>query len=89
MRESNDDDDKEDVSKSAVTELFDRGVVDVNNLPSLIPLKPIFRPDIFSRTYSPLQFPCRTIPPPFLHGVGYSSLPPPPSVDSQCKAIYR
>ena len=34
-------------------------------------------------------FPSRTVPPPFLHGVGHSTLLPPPDANLRYKAIYR
>ena len=37
----------------------------------------------------PGHSPARTIPPPFLHGVGHFPLPPPPSANLQYKAIYQ
>ena len=51
-------------------------------------------PDIFpssysSRTYSPGHFSVPDNSPSFLYGVGHPPLPPSPSANLQCKAIYR
>jgi len=83
------------VASNPVTNVITSSLLIIECMPISITNSPIITQAsdgaLFSRDQDiPLDiFPTRTIPFPFLHGLGYSSLPPPLSANLQYEAIFR